>query len=91
MNKVYADFINGKKVLNMGAIFESISIQQLVLNGLPIYYHKYELLDKEENKVKTYELDIVTEFDFKVFAIEIKSSKNWNVEENFNYDSFMYD
>lgn len=77
MNKVYADFINGKKVLNMGAIFESISIQQLVLNGLPIYYHKYELLDKEENKVKTYELDIVTEFDFKVFAIEIKSSKNY--------------
>ena len=30
-----------------------------------------------DNKTKTYELDLVTELNFKVFAIEIKSSKNY--------------
>lgn len=77
MNEVYFKFIRGKKVLNMGSIFESISIQQLVIKGYPIYYHKYILLDKNQNKEKTYELDIVTEIDFKVNVAEIKSAKNY--------------
>ena len=49
----------------------------MVLNGFPVYYHKYSLLDKKSNKIKTYELDLVTELNFKVSAIEIKSSKNY--------------
>ena len=77
MNEVYFKFIRGKKVLNMGSIFESISVQQLVMKGYPVYYHKYVLLDKEQNKEKTYELDIVTEIDFKVNVAEIKSAKNY--------------
>ena len=77
MNEVYFKFIRGKKVLNMGSIFESIAIQQLVIKGYPIYYHKYILLDKNQNKEKTYELDIVTEIDFKVNVAEIKSAKNY--------------
>lgn len=77
MNEVYFKFIRGKKVLNMGSIFESISVQQLVMKGYPIYYHKYIWLDKEQNKEKTYELDIVAEIDFKVNVAEIKSAKNY--------------
>ena len=77
MNEVYFRFIRGKKVLNMGSIFESISVQQLVMKGYPIYYHKYILFDKEQNKEKTYELDVVTEIDFKVNVAEIKSAKNY--------------
>lgn len=77
MNEVYFRFIRGKKVLNMGSIFESISVQQLVMKGYPIYYHKYIWLDKEQNKEKTYELDVVTEIDFKVNVAEIKSAKNY--------------
>lgn len=77
MNEVYFRFICGKKVLNMGSIFESISVQQLVMKGYPIYYHKYIWLDKEQNKEKTYELDVVVEIDFKVNVAEIKSAKNY--------------
>lgn len=77
MNEVYFKFICGKKVLNMGSIFESISVQQLVMKGYPIYYHKYILFDKEQNKEKTYELDVVVEIDFKVNVAEIKSAKNY--------------
>ena len=77
MNEVYFKFIRGKKVFNMGSIFESISVQQLVMKGYPIYYHKYVLLDKKQNKEKTYELDIVAEIDFKVNVAEIKSAKNY--------------
>lgn len=77
MNEVYFRFIRGKKVFNMGSIFESISVQQLVMKGYPIYYHKYIWLDKEQNKEKTYELDVVVEIDFKVNVAEIKSAKNY--------------
>ena len=77
MNEVYFKFIRGKKVLNMGSVIESISVQQLVMKGYPIYYHKYTWLDKEQNKEKTYELDVVVEIDFKVNVAEIKSAKNY--------------
>ena len=77
MNEAYFRFIKGKKTLNMGSIFESIAVQQLLINGYPLYYHKYNLLDKESKKIKTYELDIVTEINFKTTISEIKSSKNY--------------
>jgi len=77
MNKVYLDFIKGKKTLNLGSIFESISVQQLLLKNNLLYYHKYDLISKEDGKMKTYELDLVAEQDFKVTAMEIKSSKNY--------------
>ena len=77
MNKVYFDFVRGKKTSNLGSVFESIAVQQLALNNYPVYYHKYDLFEEKENKMKHFELDIVTEIDFKVTAIEIKSSKNY--------------
>ena len=77
MSQSYFDFINGKKVANLGSVFESITVQQMVAGEKPIYYHKFDLLDKATKKVKTYELDLVTESDFKVQAIEIKSAKNY--------------
>jgi len=77
MNKVYFNFIKGKKQsLNLGSIFESISAQQLCLKGYNLYYHKYELLG-ENGKLNSYENDLVIEKDFKVNAIEIKSSSNY--------------
>ncbi|MBE6127020.1 MAG: ATP-binding protein [Erysipelotrichaceae bacterium] len=77
MNSTFFDFIVGKKVLNMGALFESIVAQELATNGHKLYYHPYILLDKATGKKKAYELDIVTEIDFRVFVIEVKSSKNY--------------
>ena len=77
MNKVYFDFIRGKSSLNLGSIYESISVQQLLIKGINSFYHKFDILDKESGKNKTYELDLVVERDFKVSAIEIKSSKNY--------------
>ena len=77
MNKTYFDFIRGKNSLNLGSIYESISVQQLLLKGMIPYYHKYDLFSNDDNKIKTYELDLVVEQDFKVSAIEIKSSKNY--------------
>lgn len=77
MNEVYFNFIKGKKILNMGSIFESIVVQQLVINNHPIYYHKYSIKDNNDNRIKNYELDLVTEIDFKVVSIEVKSSKNY--------------
>ena len=77
MNESYFKFIKGRNSLNMGSLFESIAVQQLVMAGYPLYYHKYTLFDKSQNKLKTYELDLVTEINFKVTAIEIKSSKNY--------------
>ena len=75
INEVYFKFIIGKNIINLGPIFESISIQQLVLKGYQLYYHKYNIDQKDT--IKKYELDLVTEIDFKVNAIEIKSSKNY--------------
>ena len=40
-------------------------------------YHKYNLFDDATKKTKTYELDIVTEKNFKTIICEIKSSKNY--------------
>lgn len=77
MNKAYFDFVKGKDSLNLGSIYESISVQQLALMGLPTFYHRYELYDQKESKKKKYEIDLVSEKNFKVYAIEIKSSKNY--------------
>ena len=77
MSQSYFDFINGKKVANLGSVCESVAVQQMVVGEKPVYYHKFDLLDKATKKVKTYELDLVTESDFKVQAIEIKSAKNY--------------
>ena len=46
-------------------------------NGISYEESKYIWLDKEQNKEKTYELDVVTEIDFKVNVAEIKSAKNY--------------
>ena len=78
MNKAYFDFIRGKSSLNLGAIFESISVQQLLIDDLNPFYHKFNIENKVENKINKYELDLVIEQDFKVSAIEIKSAKNYS-------------
>ncbi len=78
MNKTYFDFIKGKKnSINFGSIYESIAVQQLKTHYSSLYYFTYKLLDKKQNKEKRYEIDIVLEKNFKVQAIEIKSSKNY--------------
>ncbi|MCQ2795965.1 MAG: AAA family ATPase [Bacilli bacterium] len=77
MNEIYFKFIQGKKIINIGTIFESIVAQQLISKGAKLYCHKFSLLSKEENKTKHYELDFLIEIDFKVTAIEVKSSKNY--------------
>lgn len=77
MNEAYFNFISGKSSLNLGSIYESISVQQLCLKGLMSFYHKYNYFDKADNKIKTYELDLVVEQDFQVSAAEVKSSKNY--------------
>lgn len=75
MNEVYFKFIIGKKIMNMGSLFESIVVQQLVNENLILYFHKYQIAN--ENNISKYELDLVTEKNFKVFAFEIKSSKTY--------------
>lgn len=78
MNKNYFNFIKGKNSsVNFGSIYESISVQQLRTQYHSLYYFKYNLFDKEQNKGKKYEVDIVFEKSFKVQALEIKSSKNF--------------
>ena len=78
MSKAYFDFINGGKgSLNLGAVFESIAVQQLVIQGLDLYYHRYSLIDHQTGKEKNYELDLVFEREIKPSVIEIKSSKNY--------------
>ena len=76
-NKVYFDFILGKSSLNLGAVYESISVQQLLCKGIHPFYHRYQMVDKENGKVKKYELDLVFEHQFKPYVIEVKSSKNY--------------
>ncbi len=72
MNELYFKFIKGKKTsLNLGAVYESIAVQQLVINNGPLFYHKYSMNNKNN------ELDIVFEKDFKVNIIEVKSSRNY--------------
>ena len=77
MSEVYFHFIQGKKVANMGSLFESVCVQQLIGKGYPLYYHNYSFLDKETGKEKNYEIDLVSEVDFHVICIEVKSSKNY--------------
>ncbi len=78
MNKNYFYFIKGKNSsVNFGSIYESIAVQQLRTQYHSLYYFKYNLFDKEQNKGKKYEVDIIFEKSFKVQALEIKSSKNF--------------
>lgn len=89
MNDVCFNFIKGKKIINLGSLFESIVVQQLTTLNCPLYYHKYSLENNSDHKVKHYEIDLVLERDFKVNIIEIKSSKNYttssldNVKEKY--------
>ena len=77
MNEAYLKFIQGKSSLNLGSIYESVAVQQLLINGYVAYYHKFNLTDKLNNKDKKYELDLVTEINFKTTISEIKSNKNY--------------
>ena len=77
MSQAYFAFLNGKMPANLGAVYESIAVQQMALIDAPVYYHKFDLIDKDSGKKKAYELDLVTEAGFKVSALEIKSAKNY--------------
>ena len=52
MNEAYLKFIQGKSSLNLGSIYESVAVQQLLINGHVAYYHKFNLIDKFNNKDK---------------------------------------
>lgn len=77
VNTACLAFILNGTGFNLGAMFESIAVQQLVLQGTPVYYHVFDLMNRQTKKATRYELDLVVERDFKVTAIEVKSSKNY--------------
>ena len=81
VGKAYFNFLLGKASINLGTIYESISVQQLVAKELNVYYHKFFLVNKEKNKIDKYELDLVVENDFKVHVIEIKSAPMGKAKE----------
>lgn len=71
----YLHFIKGSASLNLGALYESVTCQELKTMFGDLYYHKFTMV--KDDKKKTYELDFVFEKNFKVNILEIKSSKHY--------------
>ena len=77
LDQAYLNFIKGKSSANVGSIFESAVVQQLVLSGVDVYFHRFQLVDETGMKKGEYELDVIFEKGFKVTVAEVKSSKNY--------------
>lgn len=62
--------IRGDKDINFGSIFENVVAQELVAHGITPYYY---------NNKKRGEVDFIIERGGKVFPVEVKSGKDYEV------------
>lgn len=76
MNNVQVKILNGEQDINFGSVYENFVAQELVANGMELYYYK--------NK-KQGELDFVIELAEKIVPIEVKSGKDYKIHNALNH------
>lgn len=72
---IYKKVILDKSDTNLGNVYESAVAQALIANGYKPYYHTYSYCN--EGKENNYEIDFMIERMGKIYAIEVKSGKNF--------------
>lgn len=78
ISEAYKRIISGDINYNFGSIFESLCCQILVANGIKPYYHTFKY--KEDEKERRYEIDFMYQRNFKTYAIEVKSTKRFEIK-----------
>lgn len=78
IQEAYKKIISGDINYNFGSIFESLCCQMLVAKGIKPYYHTFKY--KDDNQEKKYEIDFMYQKNFKSYAIEVKSTKRFEIK-----------
>ena len=84
--ELYKQIMNGKLSLNEGMLHENLIAQMLTSKGKRLYFYSNYSIEKHRNDI---EIDFLVSNDsktnFKVFPIEVKSSKNYTTISYFKF------
>ena len=85
-NELYKEIMFGKLSLNEGMLYENLISQILVAKGKKLYFYTSYNKDKGRNDIEIdFLLSNESKTNFKVYPLEIKSSKNFT---NISFDRF---
>lgn len=77
--QLYFQILNDKLSVNEGMLYENAVAQMLVASGHKLYFYTHYNIEKHRNDI---EIDFITsnnsKLKFKIFPIEVKSSKNYS-------------
>lgn len=76
-NLVYARFLRGESIINLGGIMESVVCQTLSSRGIQCYYHTFSYPSHAEEPSKRYEIDFLFKYRLVNILIEVKSSTRY--------------
>lgn len=78
-SQFYRQIMEGKLALNQGMLYENMIAQMLVALGKKLYYYSRYNTQKHRNDIEVdFLLSNESKTGFKVFPIEVKSSKNYS-------------
>ena len=76
--QLYKQIMNGKLSLNKGMIYENVISQMIAAKGRKLYFYTRYSEEKHRNDLEIdFLLSNESKTNFKVFPIEVKSSKNY--------------
>ena len=76
--QLYKSIMNGKLSLNEGMLYENLIAQMLVSQGRKLYFYTHYNSEKHRNDIEIdFLLSNESKTNFKIFPIEVKSSKNY--------------
>lgn len=76
--QLYKQIMNGKLSLNEGMIYENVISQMIAAKGRKLYFYTRYSVEKHRNDIEIdFLLSNESKTNFKVFPIEVKSSKNY--------------
>lgn len=76
--QLYKSIMNGKISLNEGMLYENLIAQMLVSQGRKLYFYTHYNSEKHRNDIEIdFLLSNESKTNFKIFPIEVKSSKNY--------------
>lgn len=76
--QLYKQIMNGKLSLNEGMIYENVISQMIAAKGRKLYFYTRYSLEKHRNDIEIdFLLSNESKTNFRVFPIEVKSSKNY--------------
>ena len=77
-SQLYRDIMDGRLALNKGMLYENMIAQMLTARGRKLYYYARYNAEKHRNDIEIdFLLSNESKTGFKVYPIEVKSSKNY--------------